>query len=557
MGQRHKKRCELNPVAIDTGALWDEPRPVVIIGAGTFLSDLVDLLKENPDFKITGILDPNPGLRGQFVNGLPILGWLGDIPRHVNNAVIGNPATPDAFDRESVYRLLARQDIHLPILVASSSRYPQDLTLRRGSLLLHGCTIEPGASLGENCLIAAQAVVEGYSTVPNHYTVAPNTRFTRQTREEKNISPPHTLPATLVSPRDTIQEIMRRLNTAAMEIVLVVNEKGALVGTITDGDVRRGMLAGIDADQPVSLIMSRNPVTVPLGSSHADMLNIMREKSIRHLPVVDNEQRPVRLERMEFIVDDLTAGGQGAIVMAGGQGQRLRPLTENMPKPLLPVAGRPILDRILDGLRDSGIEDVVLSLNYLGDRIREHIGDGTAHELNVAYVAEQQRLGTAGALSLLRPRPKKPFLVMNGDLLTGVHFDKLLQFQRDHNHTLVMCVRRQQTQIQYGVVDIRDGCVVGVREKPTVEHFINAGIYVLKPSCIDLIPQTRYFDMTDLVDAVLTHGGTVGAFPIYEYWRDIGRPEDLRAATQEHMDVRREPGTAQSKTAGIPMEVLP
>ncbi len=554
MGQRHKKKCELSPVAIDAGAVWDEPRPVVIIGAGTFLSDLVSLLKENPDFKITGILDPNPTLRGQFVNGLPILGWLGDIPRHVNNAVIGNPATPEAFDRESVYRLLARQDIHLPILVASSCKYPQDLTLRRGTLLLHGCTIEPGATLGENCLVAAQAIVEGYSTVPNHYTVAPNTRFTRLTREEKNIAPPHTLPATLVSPRDTIQEIMRRLNSAAMEIVLVVNEKGALVGTITDGDVRRGMLAGIDADQPVSLIMSRNPVTVPLGTSHADMLSLMREKSIRHLPVVDNEQRPVRLERMEFIVDDLT--GQGAIVMAGGQGQRLRPLTENMPKPLLPVAGRPILDRILDGLRDSGIEDVVLSLNYLGDRIREHVGDGSAHELNVAYVAEQQRLGTAGALTLLRPRPKQPFLVMNGDLLTGVHFDKLLQFQRDHNHTLVMCVRRQQTHIQYGVVDIREGCVTGVREKPTMEHFINAGIYVLKPSCIDLIPQTRYFDMTDLVDAVLAHGGTVGAFPIYEYWRDIGRPEDLHAAALEHMDVRGNADNTAPETASIPMEVL-
>ena len=555
MGQRHKKRCELSPVAIDPGAYWDEPRPVVIIGAGTYLSDLVALLRENPDFKIIGILDPNPHLRGQFVNGLPILGWLGDIPRHVNNAVIGNPASPDAFDRESVYRLLARQDIHLPILVSTSCKYPQDLTLRRGALLLNGCVIEPGATLGENCLVGVQAVVESCSTVPNHYTVAPNTRFTRQTREEKNISPPQTLPATLVSPRDTIQEIMRRLNTAAMEIVLVVNDKGALVGTITDGDIRRGMLAGIDADQPVSLIMSRNPVTVPLGTSHQDMLNIMRQKSIRHLPIVDNEQRPVRLERMEFIVDDLTTG-QGAIVMAGGQGQRLRPLTENTPKPLLPVAGRPILDRILDGLRDSGIEDVVLSVNYLGDRIRDHVGDGSAHALNVNYVAEQQRLGTAGALSLLRPRPKQPFLVMNGDLLTGVHYDKLLQFQREHDHTLVMCVRRQQTQIQYGVVDIRDGCVTGVREKPTVEHFINAGIYVLKPSCIDLIPQTRYFDMTDLVEAVLTHGGTVGAFPIYEYWRDIGRPEDLQAAALEHMDVRRESEAAIPEPGSVPMEVL-
>ncbi|OGV46190.1 MAG: hypothetical protein A2X46_12560 [Lentisphaerae bacterium GWF2_57_35] len=355
--------------------------------------------------------------------------------------------------------------------------------------------------------------------------------------------------ATLARESDSIQEIIRRINWANMEIVLVVAEQGALLGTITDGDIRRGILAGIDSAQPVSIIMNRHPITVPLGAPYHEMLDIMRKRSIRHLPVVDNENRPIRLERIESLLDQLT--GQGAIVMAGGMGTRLRPLTNDTPKPLLPVAGRPILDHILGGLRESGIEDVVISVNYLADRIRDHVGNGQEHRLNVNYIAEKERLGTAGALSLVRPRPRRPFLVMNGDLLTKMNFAKILQFQNKHRHDIVMCVRKHQFQVPYGVVDIREGCVTGLREKPVLEQFINAGIYVLNPACIDLIPRNRYFDMTDLIQAVLGQGGSIGAFPIIEYWRDIGNPSDLQAAGREHSAL-----VPDAQAPGIPVEAL-
>ncbi len=542
-----------DPPFVDAGLAANEPHPLVVVGAGSFLRDLLELLKDVDGYRVLGIIDPNPALRGQFVGCTPILGWLTDIPQHVSHAVIGNPSTPKAFDRESVFRLLARRGIALPILVSPFSRCAPSVTLRRGTILLAGSSAEDGADIGENGLIGAHAVVERCARVPDHQVVAPGSRVSCVTPQEGAAAQPMTLGATLASENDSIQDVIQHINRANMEIVLVVNDSGVLLGTVTDGDIRRGILAGIHLDQPVSIVMNRKPAFVPLGTSHEDMLQLMRKRSIRHLPVVDNERRPIRLERLENLIDRLA--GQEAIVMAGGLGSRLRPLTDETPKPLLPVAGRPILDHILDGLRESGIEDVVLSLNYLGDRIREHVGDGERHQLHVAYVAEKQRLGTAGALSLLRPRPRKPFVVMNGDLLTHMNFARLLEFQRQFDHAIVMCVRRHPTPIPYGVVEIRNGCVAALREKPVLEHFINAGIYVLTPACIDLIPRETYFDMTDLVGAALANRMAVGAFPIYEYWKDIGNPKDLAEAGREQAR-RDDPPRAPEAAASIPVEAL-
>jgi len=263
----------------------------------------------------------------------------------------------------------------------------------------------------------------------------------------------------------------------------------------------------------------------------------MQTHSIRHLPVVDNNRRPVRLEMLTTVLDNLKA--QGAIIMAGGLGTRLRPMTSATPKPLLTVAGKPVLDHILENISESGIEDIIISVNYLGRQIREHVGDGRAYELNVNYLSEQKRLGTAGALSLLRPRPRRPFLVINGDLMTNMNFSRLLQFQHDHGYDLVMCVYKQKFSVPYGVVEISNGSVTEIREKPVHEYFINASIYTLKPECIDLIPFNEFFDMPDLVNKVLAKGGTVGAFPIIEYWRDIGTADDLNLAGSEYHQIER------------------
>ena len=230
-----------------------EPCPLILVGAGTILSELIDLLKEIENYRLIGVIDPNPALRGQFVGPIPILGWLADIPRHVTHAVIGTPSTPKAFDREAVFRWLVRQGLFFPILVSPSSRCAPDLTLRRGDVLLAGCVIEAGAQLGENCLVGVNAVIERCAGVPDHQAVAPNSRVSRHKPQELEISRPKTLGATLASENDSIQDILQHINRANMEIVLVVNAKGALIGAITDGDIRRGILAGIQLDQPVSL----------------------------------------------------------------------------------------------------------------------------------------------------------------------------------------------------------------------------------------------------------------------------------------------------------------
>ncbi len=366
---------------------------------------------------------------------------------------------------------------------------------------------------------------------------------------------PKTMRATMARENDSLEAVMRRMDWAALEIVLVTDAKGALAGTITDGDIRRALLAGRSRSDNASKIMNPRPIAVQEGTARGDALAIMRRFSIRHLPVLDSHRRPVRLELLEELMDEPVA--PSAVIMAGGLGQRMRPLTENTPKPMLEVANRPIMDHILDGLHSSGIKEVVISLNYLGDRIRHHVGDGSGHELNVNYVSETQRLGTAGALALLQPRPEEPFLVMNGDLLTGMRFDNLFRHQRKHSYDMVVCVRKHVIQVPYGVVEIEQGRVTGLQEKPAIERFINAGIYMIHPRCLDWLPENTYFDMPCLIQATLEKGGSVGAFPIIEYWRDIGNPEDYRKVNCEVMNIEAALcDAAQIEAAAAPLEAM-
>lgn len=362
---------------------------------------------------------------------------------------------------------------------------------------------------------------------------------------------PKTMRATLATATESIQDIMRRMNFAALEIVLVVDETGVLIGTITDGDIRRGLLAHIDLKQTAAKIMNRKPIAIPEATSRDEALAIMRRFSIRHLPMLDTNGRPISLQRLDDIIAD--SPSPSAVLMAGGLGQRLRPLTENMPKPMLKVADKPIMDHILDGLSESGIRDVVISLNYLGDQIRGHVGNGRTHGLNVNYVTETKRLGTAGALALLQPRPQKPFLVMNSDLLTGINFSSLFRHQRKTRHDMVVCVRKHVTHIPYGVVDLKDDRVLGLQEKPAIEHFINAGIYIMEPHCLEFIASDSYCDMPELILKVMGSGGSVGAFPIIEYWRDIGSPEEYHQADRERREARAQPAPSQRT---IPMEII-
>jgi dTDP-glucose pyrophosphorylase len=342
---------------------------------------------------------------------------------------------------------------------------------------------------------------------------------------------PWSLAAALITADRSIHEAMRRLNEGRMAILLVTVAAGQLVGALTDGDIRRGILAGVEMGDTVAGIMNPAPVSVPIGASRREMVDIMRAASIWRLPVVDEGNRPVRIEILEELFSDI--GQHDTVIMAGGLGSRLRPFTDTTPKPLLAVRGKPILDHMLARLRQSGLQDVVISVNYLAEDIMKHVGDGADFGLNVGYLSESERMGTAGSLAQLHPRPTRPFLLANADLLTDMDFARVLEFQHDQAFDIVICVKKYGVDIPYGVVDIDGPDVTAIREKPRHECFVNAGIYVVSPHCIDLVPAGRFFDMTDLVDKAIEKGMRVGAFPVIEYWRDIGTPADLAAAAED------------------------
>lgn len=500
----------------------------VVIGAGDPVAGIAGLIAAEPALELIGVMDPDTSLQGAAVAELPFLGWLADLPPEAEAAVIGRPRCKHGFDREAVFFLLLQKGMRMPAVSAPSS-FAEDLLLRRGCVVLPGATIASDAMIGENCLLGVDCFVGPGATVPDHVCIPRGGVVDAESIASRQ--PADLLCAVQARSDEPLNQIIRRINWTNMEIILVVDDSGRLIGTVTDGDIRRGILSGVSLEQPVSIVMNSRPVHAREGLSSEQMVAMMCARSIRHLPILDAEGRLVRLERIQQLMSDCS---NQAVVMAGGLGTRLSPFTDHTPKPLVSVAGRPILDHTLSRLRSSGIENVVISLNHMGDQIKRHIGTGRRRNLHVNYVTETRRLGTAGALALIDPRPVKPFLVLNGDLITGLNYSRLLRFQKKENCEMVLCVRQHAIQIPYGVVEVIDGCVEKLREKPNVESFINAGIYVLTPPCIDLIPADSYFDMTDLVAAVKESGGRVGVFPIIEYWRDIGRPEDLVAAHQEH-----------------------
>lgn len=344
----------------------------------------------------------------------------------------------------------------------------------------------------------------------------------------------------------TVSEALRCMNN---EAALVVDRENVLRGLVTDGDLRRAFLKGAGQDDPISEIMTPEPLTAFVGTPLKKIAETMVEKSIRHLPVVDRNKRPVGVVLLKYLLNENL--NPKAVVMAGGKGVRLRPLTETTPKPLLKIGDETILDSVLNALKKNGVNDVVITLNYLGDQIREHAGEGTEKGMNINYVEEKKRLGTAGALALIRPRPEDCFLVMNADLLTEVDIRALSRFHRESGHHATICVKKQKLVNPFGVVRLdRTDRVVNIEEKPVYDCFVNAGIYMLEPHLIDLIPYNTYFDMTSLLQRTLETGGTVGAFPILEYWRDIGRHEEMKRVELER-NLRNSPNEMYEQAAEL------
>ncbi|MCC7484474.1 MAG: nucleotidyltransferase family protein [Burkholderiales bacterium] len=335
----------------------------------------------------------------------------------------------------------------------------------------------------------------------------------------------------VVRRRDTLLAAMRCITENSREVALVV-EAGRLAGVVTDGDIRRGILAGLATTAPVERVMTTRYVSVGPAEGRAAVLELMRSRSIRHVPVLDRRRRLVGIHFLEALLGTAEKPNT-AVIMAGGEGRRLRPLTDRVPKPMVEVAGRPILERIVLHLVGHGITRIHVSVNYLAEAIVRHFGDGARFGCRITYLREHAPLGTGGALALLPRRPVHPLLVMNGDLVTQVDVTRLLEFQARQRAAATLAARHHQLDIPFGVVTERRGALVALREKPSHHCLVNAGIYVLEPRVIALVPPRRFYPITRLFETLLARGRRVAVYRIEEDWIDVGRREELSRARGE------------------------
>ncbi|MBT4711712.1 MAG: CBS domain-containing protein [Alphaproteobacteria bacterium] len=334
--------------------------------------------------------------------------------------------------------------------------------------------------------------------------------------------------------RDAITAIER----GAPKIALVVDSDGHLVGTVTDGDVRRGFLSGIGVDNPVVQVMNKTPATASHKDRTATILARMSEEGFRQMPVVDDQRRVVGIETLANLQQDQTRDNV-VVLMAGGLGERLQPLTDDRPKPLLEVGNKPILESTLESFVDSGFRHFFLSVNYKREMVEAHFGDGSRWGVTIEYLREDQPLGTAGALGLLPETQTDPVVVMNGDILTKVDFDHLLNYHAEHGAFATVGVREYDLAVPYGVVEVEGHRLTGIREKPVFPVLVNAGIYVFDPEAIFLIPKAERCDIPQLIDAILANKKEISVFPIREYWIDIGQKDDLARAKGDFSTVFR------------------
>jgi dTDP-glucose pyrophosphorylase len=341
---------------------------------------------------------------------------------------------------------------------------------------------------------------------------------------------------TLIALTATIKDVIETIERSSSKVALVVDGNGRLLGTVTDGDVRRGLLRGLQITDPASAIMNTKPRVAHAHDDAAAVIDMMRRNICRQVPILDAEGRIVALRTIEEALQ-VPRRPNPVFLMAGGRGQRLRPLTDECPKPMLRIAGRPILQIIVENMVQQGFNDFYISVNYKRDMVRQHFGDGSACGARIRYVEEEetQPLGTAGALSLIPEKPRHPMIVMNGDILTKVAFGSLLDFHQEHGSVATMCVRDYFVQVPYGVIALDEHRLSEIVEKPVHRFLVNAGIYVLEPSALELVPSGAAYDMPSLFEQLARERSAVSVFPITEYWLDIGRMDDFNKANDDYV----------------------
>ncbi|PJZ86312.1 nucleotidyltransferase family protein [Leptospira harrisiae] len=332
---------------------------------------------------------------------------------------------------------------------------------------------------------------------------------------------------TILTLNSTIQDVIKNLDDSGLQITLIVSSDGKFLGTITDGDIRRGLLRGLNLNSPVDSIIFRNSLVVTPQMSRDMVLQLMQTNRIHQLPIVDEAREVVGL----YLLDEILAPSLRDnifLIMAGGRGKRLMPHTENCPKPLLNVAGKPMLEHIIERAKVEGFHRFLIAVHYLGYMIEDYFGDGSKLGVKIEYIHEEEALGTAGALSLIQDLPTIPFIVTNGDVLSDIHYGEFLDFHIRHGATASMAVRLHEWQHPFGVVRTKGVEIVGFEEKPIYRSHVNAGIYTLNPEALTRLKAKSHCDMPTLFTRLSDEGLRTIVYPMHEPWIDVGRPDDLQ-----------------------------
>ena len=333
----------------------------------------------------------------------------------------------------------------------------------------------------------------------------------------------------------SIGDALKKIDKSSKQICLVI-EKDKLIGTLTDGDVRRGLLKGLDLESSIESIIFRTPTTCNVIDSKKKVLEIALAKRLHQIPIVDNYGVLVGLYDTDELLKPKSKPNS-VILMVGGLGTRLMPLTEDIPKPMLEVGGKPILQTIIEGFAKQGFHNITMCLGHKSNVIQDFFKNGKEFDVNIDYIVEEKRMGTAGALTLFKKELNEPFFVMNGDLLTNINYETMLNFHQEKNSKATMCIREYEIEVPYGVVSTNIENIVSIEEKPVHNFYVNAGIYLLEPDCIDVIPRDEFFDMPSMFEKLINAKEKIVSFPLKNYWLDIGRLEDLKKANNDYQGV--------------------
>ena len=337
----------------------------------------------------------------------------------------------------------------------------------------------------------------------------------------------------LLTPENSIKDAVSTIDQSGLQIAMVIDDSNKLLGTITDGDIRRALLADISLDTPLTQIMFTSPLVVTPQISSKQVLDLMKLNKIHKVPIVNAKHQVIGLhlwEQME--IEPKSNLDTPFVIMAGGLGSRLRPYTETCPKPMLKVAGKPMLEHIIERAKEEGFHQFIISINYLGEQIKAYFGKGKRWGVSITYLEEESPLGTAGALEQLKQCNKETYIISNGDVISEIRYQDLLNFHINNKASATMAVRTHEWQNPFGVVKLEGQKILGFEEKPTIKSQINAGLYVLNKDAINLLEPNSHCDMPTLFSRLKDLNKNIIAFPMHEHWIDVGRHEDLETANQ-------------------------